>query len=69
MNRKEFFQTSLLGAAAIAAASTGLTACCSDKKKGADVKLNLSFQEGIAPGESLSEKLTFVRTPLTLDSI
>ena len=60
MNRKEFFQTSLLGAAAIAAASTGLTACCSDKKKGADVKLNLSFQEGIAPGESLSEKLDFM---------
>ncbi len=60
MNRKEFFQTSLLGAAAIAAASTGLTACCSDKKKGSDVKLNLSFQEGIAPGESLSEKLDFM---------
>ncbi len=60
MNRKEFFQTSLLGAASIAAASTGLTACCSDKKKGADVKLNLSFQEGIAPGESLSEKLDFM---------
>ena len=60
MNRKEFFQTSLLGAAAIAAASTGLTACCPDKKKGADVKLNLSFQEGIAPGESLSEKLDFM---------
>ena len=60
MNRKEFFKTSLLGAAAIAAASTGLTACCSDKKKGSDVKLNLSFQEGIAPGESLSEKLDFM---------
>lgn len=60
MNRKEFFQTSLLGAAAIAAASTGLTACCSDKKKGSDVKLNLSFQEGIAPGESLSEKFDFM---------
>ena len=60
MNRKEFFQTSLLGAAAIAAASTGLTACCSDKKKGSDVKLNLSFQEGIAPCESLSEKLDFM---------
>lgn len=62
MNRKEFLKTSLAGAAAVAAASTGLAACASPKKEktAAEVSLNLSFQEGIAPGGSLSEKLDFM---------
>lgn len=61
MNRKEFFKTSLAGAAAFAVASTGLSACASPAaaarggRKG--VKLNLSFQERIAPGDTLAQKL------------
>ncbi len=61
MNRKDFFKASLAGAAALAAASTGLTACASPaEKKRKEVKLNISFQEGIAPGETLAEKLDFM---------
>ncbi len=60
MDRKSFLKTSLAGAAAFAAASTGLLSCASDKKKTCSVPLNLSFQEGIAPGENLSQKLDFM---------
>ena len=61
MDRKEFFKTSLFGAAALAAAGSGLTAWApSDKKKRSLVKLNLSFQEKIAPGETLAERLDFM---------
>ena len=59
MDRKDFFKTSFLGAATIAAASVGLTSCSPSSKKN-DTGLKLSFQEGIAPGESLSEKLDFM---------
>ena len=63
MNRKQFIQSSLCGAA-FAAASAVLPACANgdrkDKKAAADVPLNLSFQEGIAPGENLGEKLDFM---------
>ena len=64
MNRKEFFKTSLAGAAAFAVASTGLSACASPAaaarggRKG--VKLNLSFQERIAPGDTLAQKLDYM---------
>jgi len=64
MNRKEFFKVSFAGAAAIAAASAGLTACAS-ATRGKDAKspagkLNLSFQENTAPGETYGEKLDFM---------
>ena len=59
MDRKDFFKTSIFGAATLAAASVGLTSCKPSPKKN-DPGLNLSFQEGIAPGESLSEKLDFM---------
>lgn len=59
MDRKEFFKTSLFGAATLAVASTGLASCKPASKKN-DPGLKLSFQEGIAPGESLSEKLDFM---------
>jgi len=63
MNRKDFFKTSLAGAATLAAASTGLVACTSSRKEEqakSDVELKISFQEGTAPGESLAEKLDFM---------
>lgn len=65
MNRKEFLQKSLFGAAAVAAGASSLdllTSCAPAEAiaEKNDVELRLSFQEGIAPGESLSEKLDFM---------
>ena len=59
MNRKEFLQASLAGAAAVAVASTPLDLVAAPKKKG-KAELRLSFQEGIAPGKSLEEKLDYM---------
>ena len=63
MDRRSFLKTSAVGSAAIAA-GTILPASCSSGKGGvkdkSKVKLNLSFQEGIAPGNSLAEKLDFM---------
>ena len=66
MNRKEFLQKSLFGAAAVAAgaSSLDLLTSCAPKDAAEAVKnspeLRLSFQEGIAPGESLNEKFDFM---------
>lgn len=66
MNRKEFFRTTALGAAALAAASSPLslaTSCCGpDAKKKCNTPLRLSFQEKTAPGETLSERLDFMES-------
>ena len=59
MNRKEFLQASLAGAAAVAVASNPLDLVAAPKKKG-KAELRLSFQEGIAPGKSLEEKLDYM---------
>ena len=60
MNRKEFLQKSLFGAATVAVASSPLafTSCAPAKKSTAT--LNLSFQEGTAPGKSLNEKFDYM---------
>ena len=63
MNRRNFLATAAAGSAALAAASVlpGCVAASDDKKKaGNDLDLKISFQEGIAPGESLAEKLDFM---------
>lgn len=65
MDRKSFLRTSLYGTAALAMGSSSLAACAPKEgkkggKKGNKVTLNLSFQEGIAPGNSLAEKLDFM---------
>ena len=57
MNRKEFLQASLAGAAAIAVSSP-MDLMAAPKKGKAE--LRLSFQEGIAPGKSLEEKLDYM---------
>ena len=65
MNRRNFLATAAAGSAALAAASVlpGCVAASDDKKKtGNDLKLKISFQEGIAPGESLAEKLDFMES-------
>ena len=54
--------TAAIGGAAIAAASVlpGCVTASDDKKKATSVPLNLSFQEGTAPGETLAERLDFM---------
>ncbi len=65
MDRRHFLTTAAAGTAALAAASVlpGCVTASDDKKKaGSDLELKLSFQEGIAPGESLAEKLDFMES-------
>jgi sugar phosphate isomerase/epimerase len=65
MNRKEFLQRSLLGAAAVASASGvgSLLSSCAPKQgvsaQGA-AGLRLSFQEGTAPGNGLDAKFDYM---------
>ena len=62
MERRDFLKTGL-GAAAVAAVASPLsfaTSCCAPASKKADIPLNISFQEGTAPGESLNEKLDYM---------
>jgi sugar phosphate isomerase/epimerase len=58
-NRRGFLKTTLSGVAL--ATASGLPIACAasskDNKKKGVTKLNLSFQEGIAPGKTLAEKL------------
>ena len=60
MNRKEFLQSSLLGAASLAVGSSALSLVGCAPKKSAEPTLNLSFQEGTAPGKSLDERLDYM---------
>ena len=54
-------QTTLAGMAGLTVAPLGLASCAANKKEEIIVPdLNLSFQEGIPPGESLNEKLDFM---------
>ena len=67
MDRRKFISSSVLGTAslAMAASSTSLlTSCASAEKKVVvpSTELRLSFQEGIAPGESLNEKLDYMES-------
>ena len=65
MERRSFLTTAAAGSAALAAASVlpGCVAVKDDKKKaGKDLELNLSFQEGTAPGETLAERLDFMES-------
>ena len=64
MDRRRFLTNSMLGAAAVATTGTSLFASCSapakEQPKLEVPELRLSFQEGIAPGENLNEKLDFM---------
>lgn len=71
LNRRNFLRTTLSGAA-VAAVSTGALASCAGKASSDEkcpetksccngkAKLNLSFQEGTPPGESLNEKFDYM---------
>ena len=65
MNRKEFLRTSLLGAAALAAAPALAAVGGSEARKRApkgsrEAELKISFQEGTAPGETLAERFAWM---------
>ena len=61
MKRRNFLLTSMTGTAAATLAPTTLLASCAPKQETAknDTPLNLCFQEGVTPGETLQEKLDF----------
>ena len=61
MNRRKFLTSSICGAASVAVATSGasLFTSCAEAKKPAP-ELRLSFQEGIAPGSNLNEKLDYM---------
>jgi len=62
IDRRRFLRTTLAGSAALAAAGCGSFASAKTEEQGADGKavLNISFQEGTAPGETLKEKFDFM---------
>ena len=62
MDRKTFLRTSLAGAAALVAAPGALVSCDTPANKKPATPLRLSFQEGLTPGESLSDKLDFMES-------
>ena len=67
MDRRRFLTHSLIGAASVAATTTGaslLTSCTPAEKKveAPSPELRLSFQEGVTPGETLTEKLDFMES-------
>ncbi len=66
MDRREFLHSSLAGAAVVAAGASPLavTACGSTADKGGKAlgKLNISFQESVAAGKELAEKLDFMES-------
>jgi sugar phosphate isomerase/epimerase len=59
LNRRSFLKTSLSGAALVTASAFPIACAASskDNKKKGETKLKLSFQEGVAPGKTLTEKL------------
>ncbi|MFV0417703.1 MAG: TIM barrel protein [Dysgonomonas sp.] len=64
LDRRDFLKTSLSGAALVTLGGTSIAANAAsssiDDSKKSKVELKLSFQEGIAPGESLNEKLDYM---------
>ena len=62
MKRRDFIQRSLAGAATVtlAGAPLQIVSACSPGKEICCPELKLSFQEGIAPGDSLNEKLDYM---------
>ncbi len=62
IDRRKFIQTTIAGSAVLAIGGYNSVASASSKKDKASgkVKLNISFQEGTAPGTSLKEKFDFM---------
>ena len=65
MDRRSFFRTSAAGLAGAAIASSPIalaTSCSSEASARKALKLNISFQDKIAPGETLAEKFDFMES-------
>lgn len=60
MDRRDFLKSNILGAAGLTLAASPLAALTACTPKAEDVELKLSFQEKIAPGESLNERLDYM---------
>ncbi len=62
LDRRKFLQTTLAGTAAVALSGCGTYASAGSKTGNVAAKavLNLSFQEGTAPGANLNEKFDFM---------
>lgn len=63
MDRRSFLGRTLAGAAAVTLSGLPLgmvSACTPEKKTANKAELKLSFQEGIAPGSTLAEKLDYM---------
>ncbi len=62
LDRRNFLKTSIAGSAAfvIAGCNSVASAETKEEKSSGNVKLNISFQEGTAPGSNLMEKFDFM---------
>jgi sugar phosphate isomerase/epimerase len=60
INRRYFLKSALIGTTAIAASASPLAALAGDPANEEKSVLKLSFQEGIAPGNSLAEEFDFM---------
>lgn len=60
MDRRDFLKSNILGAAGLTLAASPLAALTACTPKAEDVELKLSFQEKIAPGESLNERFDYM---------
>lgn len=64
LDRRNFLKSSVSGAALVALSGTAISACAAPVSKEEKPKniteLKLSFQEGIAPGETLNEKFDYM---------
>lgn len=64
LDRRNFLKSSVSGAALVALSGTAISACAApaakEEKPQNTTELKLSFQEGIAPGETLNEKFDYM---------
>lgn len=62
MDRRDFLKSTLAGAATLSLATpmAALSSCTASSKAKQSVSLNISFQEGTAPGKSLAEKFDYM---------
>lgn len=60
LDRRSFLRTTLAGSAAVAISGCSSFVSTDGKEKDSKAKLNISFQEGTAPGANLNEKFDFM---------
>lgn len=60
LDRRSFLRTTLAGSAAVAISGCSSFVSTDGKEKNSKAKLNISFQEGTAPGANLNEKFDFM---------